>query len=316
MRAYSADLRTRVLAAVDAGKMNRWEIAGLFQVSLSWIRRLVQRRRETGTIEPRQQRHGRLPKIDEAQQERLCELVQADPDATLAELRERLAVGVSVTTLWRELTKMGISLKKKTVHASEQDRPDVQQQRQEFQEKISHTTVDQLVFIDEAGAATNMTRTHGRGPQGERVVDKVPKGHWHITTMIGAIGITGVIAGLIFEGATDAEAFATFVEEILIHQLQPGQIVIMDNLSSHKSARVERAINRVGAEVLWLPPYSPDFNPIEKMWSKMKSLLRSAAKRTVGDLWDAICAAYHKMTASDCQGYFGSCGYQVAATTM
>jgi transposase len=316
MRAYSADLRTRVLAAVDAGQLNRLEIATLFQVSLSWIRRLVQRRRETGTIEPQRQRHGRLPKFDEAQQQRLCELVQEDPDATLAELRERLAVGVSVTTIWRELTKMGISLKKKTVHASEQDRPDVQQQRQEFQEKISHTTVDQLVFVDESGAATNMARTHGRAPQGERVVDKVPKGHWHITTMIGAIGITGVMAGLIFEGATDTEAFVTFIEEILIHKLQPGQIVIMDNLSSHKSARVERAINSVGAKVLWLPPYSPDFNPIEKMWSKIKSLLRSAAKRTVGDLWDAICEAYHQVAASDCQGYFGSCGYQVAATAM
>jgi transposase len=171
-----------------------------------------------------------------------------------------------------------------------------------------------LVFLDESGASTTMTRRHGRAPQGERVVDKVPQGHWHITTMIGAIGLTGVVAGLIFEGATDTEAFATFVEQLLVPKLKHGQLVVMDNLSSHKSARVRCAIEAVGAHLLFLPPYSPDLNPIEKMWAKVKSLLRSAAKRTVTDLWNAIGAAYHQVTASDCQGFFRSCGIPAVAT--
>ncbi len=159
-----------------------------------------------------------------------------------------------------------------------------------------------------------MTRTYGRAPKGERVVDKVPHGHWHITSMIGAIRVNGPAAGLIFEGATDTEAFVTFVEQVLGPQLQPGDVVVMDNLSSHKSTRVQQAIEQAGARVRFLPPYSPDLNPLEKMWSKVKGLLRTAAQRTVTGLWDAICDAWKKVTPSDCQGFFASCGIPVPAT--
>lgn len=188
----------------------------------------------------------------------------------------------------------------------------MQEQRQQFREATAQIAVPELVFLDEAGASTAMTRTHGRAPKGERVVDKVPQGHWHITSMIGAITWSGVLAGLVFEGATDTEAFVTFVEQILAPKLRPGQVVVMDNLSSHKSQRVRRAIEKTGARVLFLPPYSPDFNPIEKMWSKVKSLLRSAAKRIVNDLWDAIQHAFAQVTPSDCRGFFASCGLGAA----
>ena len=172
-----------------------------------------------------------------------------------------------------------------------------------------------LIFLDEAGASTTLTRLRGRAPQGERVVGQVPQGHWHITTLIGAMGVNGPTAGLMFEGATNTEAFATFVEQVLQPQLQPGDVVVMDNLSSHKGARVRQAIEQAGARVRFLPPYSPDLNPIEKMWSKVKALLRAAAQRTVPGLWDAICDAWKKVTASDCRGFFASCGIRVTATS-
>ncbi len=128
-----------------------------------------------------------------------------------------------------------------------------------------------------------MTRLRGRAPKGQRLVAEVPAGHWQITTMVGAVRLSGLVAGLIFEGATDTQAFVTFLEQSLLPQLRPGDIVVMDNLSSHKAARVHQVIAEAGAEVWFLPPYSPDLNPIEKIWSKLKGLLRSAGRRTVGD---------------------------------
>lgn len=173
---------------------------------------------------------------------------------------------------------------------------------------------EQLVFLDEAGATTAMTRSHGRGPRGQRVVDAVPHGDWRTTTMIGAIRLTGGCAALAFEGATDTEAFVTFLTECLGPQLRPGDVVIMDNLSCHKSARVAQALKTVGAEVRYLPPYSPDFNPIEKMWSKVKTALRTAARRSQRTLWNAIGQAMRSVTAENCRGYFAACGLPVPAT--
>lgn len=146
------------------------------------------------------------------------------------------------------------------------------------------------------------------------MVDKVPHGSWHVTTMIGAIRLTGLLGGLIFEGATDASSFGTYVDQILLPDLKPGDIVIMDNLSSHKSQGVRATIEAAGATVKFLPPYSPDLNPIEKMWSKVKSLLRSFGKRTVDGLWDAICQAWGQITPQDSRGFFASCGIQANAT--
>jgi transposase len=132
--------------------------------------------------------------------------------------------------------------------------------------------------------------------------------------MMAAIDVTGVVAALVFEGATDAEAFATYVEQVLGPQLRPGDVVVMDNLSSHKTARARAAIEAVGARPVFLPPYSPDLNPIEKMWAKVKSLLRRAATRTVEALWDAIAEALAVVSASDCRGFFASCGIPIPAT--
>jgi transposase len=140
-------------------------------------------------------------------------------------------------------------------------------------------------------------------------------GHWHVTTMVGSLRLGGLAAGLVFEGATDAEAFATFAEQALAPTLSPGDAVVMDNLSSHKTERVRRAVEGAGARLLFLPPYSPDLNPIEKAWSKVKALLRAAGERSKTSLWEAICTAWAAVTGSDSRGFFASCGLKVAATS-
>jgi len=168
-----------------------------------------------------------------------------------------------------------------------------------------------LVFIDEAGAKTNLTRLRGRCPKGQRLHDETPGGHWSTTTMISSIRSDGSTAAMTIEGATTGEVFRAYVEHILVPTLRPGDIVVLDNLSSHKDKRAVELIEQTGAEVRPLPPYSPDLNPIEKMWSKVKALLRSAKARTDAALLEAIGSALHQVTADDARGWFASCGYSI-----
>ena len=165
------------------------------------------------------------------------------------------------------------------------------------------------MFIDESGAKSNLTRLWGRCPVGQRLVAKVPHGHWQTSTIISAIRLSGPFAPAVFGGPADTDTFRAYVEQVLAPALHPGEIVVMDNLSVHKAPGIESAIQAVGASVLYLPPYSPDFNPIEAMWSKVKSHLRSAAARTFDAICHAVAEALTKVTPTDCQGFFQSCGY-------
>jgi transposase len=166
------------------------------------------------------------------------------------------------------------------------------------------------VFLDESGAKTNMSRLYGWGLEGERVVDNVPGGHWGTTTMISAMRQDGVATAMVTEGATNTLVFGGFVESFLVPVLRPGDIVVMDNLSSHKASLVAPAIEAVGAEVWYLPPYSPDFNPIEMMWSKVKAQLRSIAARTKRTLITAIGTALRSITPSDTAAWLTHAGYR------
>jgi transposase len=154
-----------------------------------------------------------------------------------------------------------------------------------------------------------MTRLYGRSFDGRRVVDATPHGHWCTTTMISALRFDGSTADMVLEGATDGAAFLAYTERILVPSLRPGDIVVMDNLTSHKMPAVVKAIEAANAQVWFLPPYSPDFNPIEKMWSKVKAYLRKVKARTKEALWQAIGDALKTVTASDALGWFESCGY-------
>ena len=186
----------------------------------------------------------------------------------------------------------------------------MKKQRTAWQRKLAKTDPERLVFLDESGAKTNMTRQYGRAPQGERLFDAVPGGHWNTTTMISAIRLDGVATAMVTEGATNTLVFQGFVDHFLAPVLRPGDVVVMDNLSSHKAIGVIKAIEAVGAEVWYLPPYSPDFNPIEPMWSKVKNHLRNFAARTKRTLLTAIGKALRTITATDAAGWFRHAGYR------
>ncbi len=169
--------------------------------------------------------------------------------------------------------------------------------------------LDDLVFLDEFGASTQMQRTHGRAPPGERVVASVPHGHWKVVSTVAAMTSRGVLCSASYDAATDTALFATFVREALAPLLRPGQVVVLDNLAPHRSPEVKRLVESAGAALLLLPPYSPDFNPIEMAISKVKSVLRKLARRTVETLFDAVGDALASVTPGDALNYINHCGY-------
>ena len=183
-------------------------------------------------------------------------------------------------------------------------------QRRGFRRRIARTDARRIRVVDESCAKTDMTRLCGRCKGGARVVDSVPCRRWETTTMIGSLGADGSTALMIVEGATDGAVFRAYVKHVLLPVLQPGEIVIMDNLSSHKLPEVRQMIEGAGAELWYLPPYSPDLNPIEKMWSKVKEHLRAAKPRVTEEVEHAVRKALQRITPDDAQGWFNSCGYR------
>jgi transposase len=168
---------------------------------------------------------------------------------------------------------------------------------------------ERLVFIDETWASTNMARHHGRCRRGERLRIGVPHGHWKTTTFVAGLRTTGIAAPFVLDGPINRIAFETYVEKVLVPELEPGDIVIMDNLSSHKGPKVRELIEAAGATLRFLPPYSPDFNPIENAFAKLKAHLRKAAERTVDGLWNAIGRIIDLFTPDECRNYFAAAGY-------
>jgi transposase len=166
-----------------------------------------------------------------------------------------------------------------------------------------------LVFIDETGATTKMARRHGRAPRGQRLKLSVPYGHWKTTTFVGGLRLSGMTAPMVLDGPMTGGWFLAYVEQVLAPTLQPGDVVILDNLAAHKSAAIRTAIEATGASLRFLPPYSPDLNPIENAFAKLKALLRKAAARTLDDLWTTIAKAIDTFTPSECANYFTAAGY-------
>jgi transposase len=183
------------------------------------------------------------------------------------------------------------------------------EQQQQQQQQAATRPARRLIFIDETWAKTNMTRLRGRAPIGQRLLAKVPHGHWQTTTLIAALSTGGIRCSMVVDGAINAEVFEAFVKQVLVPQLREGDVVVMDNLSSHKRAATRKLIEDAGATLLFLPPYSPDFNPIEMVFSKIKQLLRSMACRTRQALWNAMQSVLDRVTASDAANCFAHCGY-------
>jgi transposase len=308
---YAQDLRERVFASADEG-MPVGQIAKQLHVSSSYVSKVLGRRRKTGQTTALPQRC-RVPlKLADLHGE-IAARVATRADATIAELRAWLSethrASASTGLMWKTLAALKLTFKKKSRRAAEHDRPDVAQARAEWRAKQPNLRPGQLVFIDETWTKTNMTRLYGWAPCGKRLIEAVPHGHWKTSTFIGALRCDGLSATGVFNGAINGDMFLAYVEQVLVPTLRPGDVVIMDNLRCHKVAGVREAIEAAGASVMFIPPYSPDLNPIELAFSKLKALLRAQAIRTVDALWNALGNLVDCFTPEECANFFRHNGY-------
>jgi len=302
-----------VVAAVEQGAMTIGEVAEVFNVGKTFIKKMLRLQRAGEDLAPRQG-GGSAPKLTATDRAVLRETVVQQPDVTLAECQTVLAAQgrgrVSVPTICRALQQLQLPRKKKSLVASERD----EKARKKFRKLTGALDVSKYVFIDEMGSNLGLTRLYGRAAPGQRVHDQVPGARGGNVSTIGAIGLDGVRTGLSVPGAIDGETLLFFVEELLVPTLKRGDIVLMDNASIHKLDDIEDAIEAAGAWLLFLPTYSPDLNPIEHSWSKVKARLRSLKPRTLPDLLDALGDAFASITPPDILGWFRHCGYRVAPT--
>ncbi|WP_232480924.1 IS630 family transposase [Roseomonas sp. KE2513] len=306
----SQDLRKRLVWAVEEGASAR-EAAARFAVSASAAIKLVRRVRQTGSTAPAKIGGYRKPLLA-GHEEFLQELTASRKGITLAEIRaaliERGVAPVSLMTIWSMLSGSSTRIKK-TLRASEQDRPDVAEHRRHWRVWQRYMDPERFVFLDETGAATNMVRRYGWGPRRERLVDAAPHGHWRTTTFIAGLRSTDLVAPLVLDGPMIGDAFLAYVGQFLAPVLSKGDVVVLDNLPAHKVAGVREAIRATGASLLYLPPYSPDLNPIEQAFAKLKALLRKAAARTREALWNTIGRLLETFIPAECRNYLANSSY-------
>ena len=310
-KSYAQDLRDRVFALADSG-LGVTATARQLRVTPSYVSKVLSRRGATGETTARPQRCQGTPKLAALHGAIQAEVARV-PDATIADLRRWLAdshaVRASEGLMHKTLARLGLTRKKKSLHAAEQQRPDVAAARAAWRHQQPTLRPGRLVFLDETWAKTNMTRLYGRAPRGQRLVAAVPHGHWKTSTFIGALREDGLVAPGVFEGAINGRSFLAYVRQVLVPVLRPDDIVVMDNLGSHKVAGVRSAIEAAGAQLLYLPPYSPDLNPIEQVFAKFKAKLRARAERTVAALWDALGGLASSLTQTECANYLRNSGY-------
>ncbi len=189
----------------------------------------------------------------------------------------------------------------------------MRQERERWRAAMPGLDPEKLKFVDETWAGTAMARRYGRSPRGEPLVGPVPQSHWKTTTFVAALSVTGMVAPMVIDGAMTGDLFVAYVEQILVPTVRPGDIVVLDNLSCHKRAGARAAIEAAGGTILFLPPYSPDLNPIELAFAKLKALLRKAGKRTVDGLWDFLGACLDAFGPEECRNYLRHCGYPATA---
>lgn len=313
--ALSMDLREKVMKAIKGG-MSRRQAAARFDIGPATAVRWAKRVEITGDVGPGKMGGDRRSERIETHAGSILAQIKDKPDLTILELRDEIrarhGLAVGYGTVWRFLARHGITRKKKTGHAAEQDREDVAAAREEWFEGQLDLDPEKLVFIDETSVSTNMARRFGRAPRGERCRAPVPFGHWETTTLIAALRVDRIDAPMTIDGALDGGSFLAYVEQVLAPTLCAGEIVVMDNVRTHKVAGVREAIEAKGAKLLYLPPYSPDFNPIEKSFSKIKSILERIAARTADALEAAVREALQCFTPIECQNYFAACGYDAA----
>src|SRR3954449_5331085 len=256
MTPYSQDLRQRIVDTIQRGDATIRQVADRFLVSFSFVTRLLHLYRSTGSVEPRPHGGGDPAVLTPEDLRRLREFIRQRPDATLEECRAHLGASCSLMTISSALSQLGLPRKKKVPRAAEQDRPDVRQRRREFCEELAGIDPRRLVFVDECGANTAMTRRYGRAPAGQRVYTDTP-GHWESITLTCGMRLAGAMAGLAFPGATNTSTFETYVEDVLVPELRPDDVVIWDDLKPHRTVDAIEAVGSAGAVGGSLPPSRP-----------------------------------------------------------
>lgn len=315
MKAYSNDLRLKIIETIQANELPQVEIAEQFGVSISFLEKLWHRFRTTGSYGAKAHAGGveRFLKNDE---ELIRELVVQEPDATLSGLCEKVAARtgkakVTTATMCVELQRLGLPLKKSRFTPPSAKLNELQQRRVAYAREVVGIDLSKFKFLDEAGSNLAMTRLYGRAAKGERVVDSVPQNYGENITMLAALTVSGIVAPMTINGAVDGAVFKEYIKQILAPVLKAGDCVVMDNLPAHKVKGIKELIEATGAQLIYLPPYSPDLNPIEKCRSKIKTYLRAAKARTGAELEKALVEVLLLVSSKDAIGWFRSCGYAI-----
>lgn len=314
MKAYSLDFRQKIIDTFFKEKPSQRQLAKRFRVALSFVEKMLKQQRETGDLAPKPHGGGPKPKLNAAQLSLVRALVEADNDATLEELcgqlKEQTTITISRSTMSRILQQMGLTRKKKTLHATEKDSPRVQQERVDYWQQLRDIDPQDLVFIDEAGVNLAMTRVYARSPRGERAIGDRPQRRGQNISIIDALTLNGSIAPTTVLGAMDGFTFEAYLIRRVVPHLWPGACLILDNSSIHReSEELKQAIEAIGARLIYLPAYSPDFSPIEPFWSKVKTILKSIGARTYQALAEGMKFAYQQVSLKDIRNWFTHCCY-------
>ncbi|HET9533762.1 MAG TPA: IS630 family transposase [Mesorhizobium sp.] len=306
---YSNDLRIRVATAISEGESCR-SIAERFDIAPSTVVKWSKRMRDTGSPAPAKFGGHRTCSLD-PHRAFVLEQIEEVPHLTLHRLKDLLAqrgIAVSHDTVWRFLRREGRSFKK-TLFAAEQQRPDVVRRRERWRSASRHLDPARLVFIDETWIKTNMAPIRGWGPKGERLVGFAPDGRWHTLTFLAALRINALTEPCVVDGPINGTIFRAYIEQFLVPTLRPGDIVVLDNLGSHRSQAIRTSIRNAGAKLAFLPPYSPDLNPIEQVFAKVKHWMRMAQERSIEAIHDRIAKLVAAIPDAECASYVRNAGY-------
>jgi transposase len=295
-RLNSNDLRIRAVKTWLAGEKSQEDVAMLFHIGVATFRRWTTSYRQSGSVAPKRADHSNHPKkLNEEALQFLRGLLDVGCDATDGEPADRLweekGILVSRQTVNRAVNRMGYTRKKKTFIATERTSERVKRLREEYASAMTGVDPERAFFIDETGTTVEMSRDYARSPEGQRVQEGKPRNYGDVITVIGALNLQGLPAVMTIRGATTKEVFQAYVEKVLVPELKPGDQVVMDNLAAHKDRRVREMIEATGARIIFLPPYSPEWNPIELAWSWLKRRLKTAAARTEEGVNNAIAMA-------------------------
>lgn len=313
MKPYSLDFRQKIVQIYEEEKLSMRKVAARFGVTKSFVQKILKQFKETGDLAPKPQGGNTAPKLGSQEIVILIEILENNNDATLQELcdllEEKTGVKVSKSTLDRVIKKLNYSFKKKTLYAEEKFKEEVQKKRVEFWEKIRDIPYEDLIFIDESGVDLALIKTHARAIKGQRARGPKPQKRGKRVSLLSALSLEEVVASTNIYGTTNQVTFEAFIVTKLVPSLWENACVVMDNASIHKSTIVEEAIQEVGAKLIYLSPYSPEFSPIENFWSKVKGILKKFQARTYEDLVIGITEAMRQVTQQDIRNWFAHCCY-------